>query len=301
MDHDPSTERLQRQYIECGEVAIDIRDFDGLISLAKETHFDTPVKINRFTSQELAMIIGSEFRLMPESNTVPRSIEATLSYLIDRDGSSAEEDLYELYDHLVTRLNYDQNKFGWSPRVDGSHILTYQLDNELVAAITIDDMTDGTTLGDTVPGIVTLRINYESDSLENVGSDLRMSLRLWGDMHDAISYPYRGKHADRIESPVVIEIGPFHATDEMLAVHTILMKYEQDRLESDETWPPLDMTSIDPLRLLDVLEGFDEAKLRAAIATLMAESRVEYGRTGKVAIITGERLVDAITRLGPEF
>ena len=300
MDHDPSTERLQRRYIECGDVAIDIRDLGGLVNLARETHFDTPVKINRFTSQQLTMVVASEFRLTPESHTVPRSFEATISYLIDRDGSSAEEDLYELYDHLVTRLNYDQDKFGWSPRVDGSHILTYQLDNELVAAITTDDLTDGTSLADTVPGVVTLRINYETDTLEHVGNDLLMSLRLWGDMHDAMSYPYRGKHADRVESPVIIEIGPFHATDDMLAVHTILMKYEQDRLESDQTWPVLDMTSIDPLRLLEALGGFDEVRLRSAIATLMAKSRNEYGRTGQVGVIDGDMLTDAIRQLDPE-
>lgn len=298
MDHDPGIERLRRQCLECGEVSIDVRDLEGLRNLVVDAGFDALISRNTFSSHELAVITGSEFRVRPETATMPRTAEASVSYLIDRHGSSVEEDLYDIYDHLVTRLHYDQLKFDWSPRVNGSHILTYQLDNELVAAITVDDLTDGTTLQEYAPGAIILRIAYENETSGPVlDADLITALRLWGDLHDAVSYPNRGKHAERDETPVVIRIGPFQPTDDMLIVNDVLMKYKQDRETSDETWPELDLASIDPQDIIDRLDGVDEDRLRAALALLLVEYRAEYGRSGFMPTIDGPHLLDAIARL----
>lgn len=297
MDHESGAERLRRQYLECGEVAIDVRDVDGLLDTALDMNFDMNVANTRFSPEQLAAVTGSEFSLLPETEGEPRSIEATISYLIDAHGSNPEHDLYDIYDHLVTRLNYDHAGFAWLPRMSGSHTLTLEVETGLTAAISIDDLTDGSSPQEFSPGVVVMRIQLEGERSDSqLRDDILAALRLWGNLHDAVSYPQRGRHAIRHDQPFVITIREFQPTDDMLVIQDILMSYEHDRLESNETWPVLDMSSVDTQRVIDALGGMDEARLRTALATLLLECRNEYGRTGEIPVITNEMLISAIGR-----
>lgn len=298
MNHEPGAERLRRQYLECGEVAIDVRDVDGLLRTAFDMDFDMSVVNTRFSPDQLAAITGSEFRLLPDTVAGPRSVEATISYLIDTYSSNPEQDLYDIYDHLVTRLGYDQTRFAWLPREEDSHILTYELDDGLTATITIDDVVDVGGFRDISPGVITQRVQLEeahSDSQLQAG--ILAAMRLWGNLHDAVSYLRSGRHVARHDSPVVITIREFQPTDDMLTIQAILMSYEDDRSVSDDTWPAIEISKIDPQQVIDALGGLDEDRLRAALAMLLLECRNEYGRTGDMPTITNEMLISAIGRV----
>lgn len=296
MDHEPGIERLRRQYLECGEVAIDVRDVDGLLAAANDMSFDMTVVSTRFSPEQLAGITGSEFKLLPENDAEPRRIEATISYLIDAQNSSVEQDLYDIYDHMVTRLEYSQADFSWLPRMSGSHTLTLELNPELGAAITIDDISDGSAQHEYSPGILTLQIRLEGDRADSrLGVDILAALRLWGNLHDAISYPRRGHHAVRHDQPFLITVREFQPTDDILAVYDVLMSYERDRLESHETWPAINISSIDFQQVIDALGGnADEVRIRAALAVLLLKHRQDYGRTGEMQPIANDELIAAI-------
>ncbi len=283
--------------LECGAVVIDIRDVGGLLDILHEAVPGTIIVANRFDAVELPSVLASELAIRTSAHTKGSELQGSISYLSDAD-AYVQQDLFGALTYLIERHGYPEGSFQPIAQQSGGYLLAHKMTHGSVVSITFNEE------GSALPGdarrpsgaYVTLPY-YPEGAADELQSTSLEFLKLWGDLHDAISTSRRPKHALEPDAPALISIKDIRLSDDMLTAVSILTEYEAHRTTSDDTWPTLMMDTIDLPAVIALMGQDGAARLQRALRALALHYRLVYGRTGIMPTIDGHDLLQALARL----
>lgn len=207
MEHEPSREDSDHIIFDCGEVLIDVHAMNELVTLMRHAGPDIVLTSRRFDARELACITGSQLRLSRLNDPGPATLTATISYLTDAVYETVQVDMMQANDYLILEHGHNPEKFQLLNMKADDLVLGKKLANENVAAIEFKQLSSYAELGRLEPAVAEITAPFLPDTSDcNLRHHMEEVLRLWGEVHDAISKPRRGKHSELPETPAVITI-----------------------------------------------------------------------------------------------